>query len=361
VKQPRFTISGYYGFRNAGDEAVLAGLIQAFKAASPGAQPTLTALSIDPDDTRRRHGIASLHRYRAKELIAGIRDCDAFLSGGGSLLQDVTSAHGIYYYLGVVRIAQILGKRTMFAAQGIGPLLRPRTRSLVAGVANRLDAITVRDPESAELLREIGVRRPVQVTADPALLLPGETRAQAGEGPVTISLRSWVQSDQQLPAVLARACSSALPGASLGTLAMQPSQDEQVLEQFRREWHLISGQEATEFAGSGPEIERLPAIVQQIASSRLVIGMRLHALILAAGAGVPAVALAYDPKIQSFMRSTGQEDAVVDLDAGSDAVGAAIARVAGDLPGRTERLRQRIPVLREAAVRNAQVALDLLS
>jgi polysaccharide pyruvyl transferase CsaB len=361
VKQARFTISGYYGFRNAGDEAVLAGLIQAFRTASPGSQPALTALSIDPDDTRQRHGIESLHRYRVKDLIAGIRNCDAFLSGGGSLLQDVTSAHGIYYYLGVVRIAQILGKRTMFVAQGIGPLIRPRTRSLVAGVANKLDAITVRDPESADLLHEIGARARVQVTADPALLLPGGPRTRPGEGPAVISLRSWEHSAQQLPATLAKACSSSLSQVPLGTLAMQPSQDEQVLEQFRREWHLITGQEATEFAVSGPETQRLPAIVQQIASSRLVIGMRLHALILAAGAGVPAVALAYDPKIQSFMRSTGQEDAVVNLDAGSDAVGAAIACVTGDLPGRTERLRQRMPALREAAVRNAQVALDLLS
>ena len=361
MNQQRVTISGYYGFDNAGDEAVLAGIVRAFDQATRSQGPQITALSIAPDATRRSHGIAAAHRYKAGPLLSAIRRCDLFLSGGGSLLQDVTSAHGIFYYLGVARLAQILGKRTMFIAQGIGPLLRPRSQKLVAGVANRLNAITVRDPESADLLLSIGVQNRIQLTADPALLLAGGARSRPGSGPVTVSLRSWAEADQSLPATLARACSEVFSGVPMGTLAMQPAVDAACLEQFRREWHQSTGQQATEFAISAPATDRVPEIVQQLAASRLVVGMRLHALILAASAGIPSVALAYDPKILSFMRSTGQEDAVVDLRADAEALRAAIARVADDLPGRTDRLRQRLPALREAAMRNAEVALDLLS
>lgn len=356
----RIAISGYYGFGNAGDEAVLAGLVLAFQKAARGNPVSLTALSINPDDTRHRHGISARHRYRPAELISAIANCDLLMSGGGSLLQDVTSAHGIFYYLGVIRLAQIMGKKTMFAAQGIGPLIRPRSRNLVAGIANKLDAITVRDPESADLLLEIGVRQRVQIMADPAILLAEGARNRPGEGPVTVSLRTWDDTDQSLPPMLAAACRDALGATPIGTLAMQPAQDNSVLEQFRREWLQLTGQEATEFVNSGPDIERLPAVVRQLAASRLVVGMRLHALILAAGAGIPSVALAYDPKIESFMRFVGQEDAVADIRAGGDAVREIIARVADDLPGRADRLKQRLPALREAAVRNAQVALDLL-
>jgi len=361
MSQSRITISGYYGFDNAGDEAVLAGLVQAFGHAGRSNPPKLTALSIAPEATQRSHGIAAAHRYKIGPLLSAIKGCDLFLSGGGSLLQDVTSAHGIFYYCGVVRLAQILGKRTMFIAQGIGPLLRPRSQKLVAGVANRLHAITVRDPESADLLLGIGVQQRIQLTADPALILAMGARSRPGSGPVTVSLRTWADADQSLPATLAQACATAFSDVPMGTLAMQPALDSAPLEQFRREWHQSTGQQATEFAVSAPATDRVPEIVQHLAASRLVVGMRLHALILAASAGIPSVALAYDPKIQSFMRSTGQEDAVVDLRADAETLRATIAQVAADLPGRTDRLRQRLPALREAAMRNAEVALDLLS
>ena len=162
----RLLLSGYYGYGNAGDEAVLAGLIAGFRAAS--ADAVLSVLSGAPSETRAAHGIAAVDRYRPAALLPAIARCDLFLSGGGSLLQDVSSAHSIFYYLGVVKMAQMLGKKTMFAAQGIGPLTLPRSRKLVAAVAGKLDAITVRDPGSAALLREIGVSRPsIEVTADP--------------------------------------------------------------------------------------------------------------------------------------------------------------------------------------------------
>ncbi len=127
----RLTLSGYYGYGNAGDEAVLAGLVKGFRAARPAGELEIVALSGNPQETEQAHGIAAADRYKAGALLQAIARSDVFLSGGGSLLQDVTSAHGIFYYLGVVRLAQMLGKPTMFIAQGIGPLRLARSRRLV--------------------------------------------------------------------------------------------------------------------------------------------------------------------------------------------------------------------------------------
>jgi len=360
MRRNRVAVSGYYGYGNAGDEAVLSGLIRGIRAVGGQDAPEVVIFSGNPAASRRTHNTPAVHRYNPAALVNALYRSDLLLSGGGSLLQDVTSANGIFYYLGIIRLAQIVGRPTMFIAQGIGPLLRPRSRKLVAAVADSTNAITVRDPESADLLLEIGVRQRVQITADPALLLPDGSRTRPGEGgPVVVSLRAWPKFDATLPATIARACAP-LAGIPMGTVAMQHSQDDPILARFRDEMNRISGKDVSELAVSLPENDRLPEVVQQIATSRLVIGMRLHALILAAGAGVPSVALAYDPKILSFMRYTGQEDAVVDLRADGDTMAETIARVSADLPARAERLRQRIPVLREAALRNARVALDLL-
>jgi polysaccharide pyruvyl transferase WcaK-like protein len=46
----------------------------------------------------------------------------------------------------------------------------------------------------------------------------------------------------------------------------------------------------------------------RLAPLDLVIGMRLHALILAASCGVRAIAAAYDPKVTGFMAELGQAD-----------------------------------------------------
>ncbi|BDI28331.1 polysaccharide pyruvyl transferase CsaB [Capsulimonas corticalis] len=362
ARGPRVALSGYYGFANAGDEAVLAGLIQSLRAGG-GADLTIDALSIAPEETAATHSVTASHRYQVKALIESLRRADLLLSGGGSLLQDVTSAHGVFYYLGVVRLAQILGKKTMFIAQGIGPLIRPRTRRMVASVANRLDAVTVRDPESLALLREIGVSRPpMEVTADPALLLTSRAPSTGTrEGQIAVSLRPWAQSAESLPEMVAKASAIGAPNARAIAVAMQPQSDFAPMEQFARQWRQTSDQQTVSLPASADAPLPLPDLLSAIGSSQMVVGMRLHALILAAAAGVPSAALAYDPKVGAFMRSTGQEDAVLDVHAADQAaLDQTIARVWAERAERAGRLHEALPPLRASAMRNAEIALDLI-
>ena len=51
-------ISGYYGFGNAGDEAMLAAMIEALSDLDP--HLNIIVLSGNPEDTRRRHGVAAV-------------------------------------------------------------------------------------------------------------------------------------------------------------------------------------------------------------------------------------------------------------------------------------------------------------
>lgn len=363
----RLLLSGYYGYGNAGDEAVLAGLVTGFRAALPAKALELVALSGNPDETRTAQGIGAADRYRPAALLTQIARCDLFLSGGGSLLQDVTSAHSLFYYLGVVRLAQLLGKPTMFIAQGIGPLTRPRSRKLVAAVANKLSAVTVRDPESAALLRRIGVTRPpVEVTADPALLLsvsgfpsglssgvsPGGAAGSFG-----VALRPW-HGQETLGAEVAAACAAALGSAAAAVrlIPMQPQSDHAAAEQFAARWRL----RGTEI--SFPQTAGLGPLLSTVAGCDMMVGMRLHALILAAAAGVPSVALAYDPKVTAFMQASAQGDAVYDLNAPDmDRLTALLARVWAGRRERSLALQAALPGLQARASRNIEAALELLA
>ncbi len=349
----RLLLSGYYGYGNAGDEAVLAGLAQGFREIAPAGELYVAALSGNPSETRRMHGIEAADRYRPAALLRATARCDTFLSGGGSLLQDVTSAHGIFYYLAVVRLAQALGKKTMFIAQGIGPLTRPRSRRLVAAVANKLNFITVRDPDSAQLLRNIGVSRPpLEVTADPALLLsPGAVPKAGGFG---VALRPW-QGQESLGAEAAAACFRSLAGQTPRLLAMQPESDGAAAAQFAAEWGRRGGPPAERLEPGG-----LEPLLRSIAGCDMMVGMRLHALILAAAAGVPSAALSYDPKVTAFMTASGQGDAVYDLSAPkAEVLAEMVGRVWAERGARAEALAAALPGLRAQARRSCEAAAGL--
>ena len=97
----RVVISGYYGFANAGDEAMLAAIVGSLKDIIPDV--SITVITGNCRMTRENHNVQAVHRLNFFAIAAAIRRCDILISGGGSLLQDVTSARSLYYYLWIMK------------------------------------------------------------------------------------------------------------------------------------------------------------------------------------------------------------------------------------------------------------------
>ncbi len=149
----KIVISGYYGFDNIGDEAVLYTIISTLKSEIPDV--SITVLSNNPEKTAELYEVKSINRWDIKSIARVIKNSDMLISGGGSLLQDITSSKTIPYYLAIVKIAQLYRKKVVFYSQGIGPVDKKLGRSLIKRVANKVDAIFVRDIASKDLLQEI--------------------------------------------------------------------------------------------------------------------------------------------------------------------------------------------------------------
>jgi polysaccharide pyruvyl transferase CsaB len=286
----KFLINGYFGFGNAGDEAVLAAMLDHLGAASPGA--TFCATSGDPQNTKATFGCDAVGRQAPRELVAALNASDVFLSGGGSLVQDVTSVRNVVYYTSLIRLARLSRKPVMIYAQGVGPLHQSISRKLARAAFNAATLLTVRDPESAELLRKIGVTQPVEITADPVWGL--EAR-----GPIVktkrwmVALRSWPHTDEGAISRVVKAIRAAAApvGAQLSFLPMQPGRDHEILQ------GLTEPDEILETRGKHPG-----EVLALAASCELMLAMRLHALIFAASQGVPVVAFDYDPKVASLAK-----------------------------------------------------------
>lgn len=299
-------ISGYYGYNNLGDEAVLGGLLAGLRAELPEVEPVV--LSADPPFTTRLHGVTAIPRMNLGVIRRHLHTAKLFLSGGGSLLQDVTSLQSSFYYLGLLWLAQREGVPTMLVAQGIGPLRRKIVRHCVSKVLNNTRAITVRDDASAELLASLGVTiPPIEVTADPSFLLEPEIPVELeswwnahipSNRPVLgVALRQW---DLRTAAERYHAISDALAalaeetGAFLLFLPMQADQDTEL---------------AMQMAGWTPAESRvltLPltprGMLGLVGRCDAIVAMRLHTLIFAVQRGTPAYGLSYDPKVLDFCR-----------------------------------------------------------
>lgn len=354
----RVLFSGYYGLGNAGDEAVLTASVGMFRERRP--ELGLAALSADPPGTRALAGIDAAPRMKPGAVLDQLRRCALFLSGGGSLLQDRTSLKSLLYYLLLLDLARRAGARTMVFAQGIGPLVRPAARRLTARVLSRVDGITVRDPDSATLLREIGVKertgREIEVTADPVFALaPRATpRVEAlSKGPpaLAVSLRPWA-GEEAIQDALAAALEPLAEEAPLQAWALYPGDDS---EPARRLAARLPGTTVVDDALAPAEWMALAG------RARLVIGMRLHALIFAAARAVPVLGISYDPKVDALLARLGTVPVARTGEAADSTVLRAAVRAALEAaPARREEREALAASLRADAYRNVERALQLL-
>ncbi|MFB5674740.1 polysaccharide pyruvyl transferase CsaB [Paenibacillus terreus] len=314
---PKIVISGYYGFRNSGDEAVLKSILTALEEAGKQAGVTVQpiVLSSDPAWTEKMYGVRAVHRMSLKEVRAAIRESSGLISGGGSLLQDATSPKTIPYYLAILKLAQWAGKPTFVYAQGIGPVQRKWFYPLIKSVFNRCKYISVRDEQSADLLAAMGVQRSsVNVVPDPVMGLPLPANADSGANgwsptgmPVIgISVRYWDKERRELKAIAdgLRKLSAKRP-VHLRFLPFHLPDD---IEASR----YVLGQLGDVAAnGSSISVEEEITDPQQmlleVSRCDLIIGMRLHSLIYAASREVPLLGISYDPKINHFLSRIGSE------------------------------------------------------
>ncbi|MDI3327871.1 MAG: polysaccharide pyruvyl transferase CsaB [Alicyclobacillaceae bacterium] len=302
-------IAGYYGFNNAGDDAVLYGIITSLRRFDPTVQ--CRVLSNQPRHTRALFHIPAYDRWNPWIIFRQIKQADMLVMGGGGLLQDVTSPRSILYYLGVVQIAKWLKKPVVFYAQGFGPVQRPLSKWLIRRILNDIDLITVRDHGSREDFVRTGVTRPpVLVTADPAMAIdPSEVDGEAGRAVLArhrvrssrvavVSVREWPASKVPYKKVFARCLRRLVDrGWHIVFVPMQHPKD------------VAPSKEIAEQLGEHATVIDAPLtffdIMNIIKASQMVVGMRLHSLILAALLSVPAVAFSYDQKIERFARRVG--------------------------------------------------------
>lgn len=300
-------ICGAYGMGNSGDEAILDAIVAEMRAIDP--LMPLTVMTRDPAGASARLGLTAVHTFNFPRFLAVMRRRALYINGGGSLIQDVTSRRSLWYYLFTLRAAKRLGCKVMMYGCGIGPVKRPggveRTRRVLNSC---VDAITLREPDSIEELARFGVTKPeIILASDPALTLPSAPAEEvdaaleaAGAAPkgkyICFALRLWPGFGEKA-GVFAAAARHAHEAYGLTPVFLPIN-------------HLDDGQAAAlvaEKLGDTPHV-LLPGpmssalVIGLMSRMQVVVSMRLHGLIFAAGQGVPLIGVSYDPKVTAFLR-----------------------------------------------------------
>lgn len=285
----KYVVSGYIGFDNFGDEAIAQILTNRLK--DLGAEK-ITLISSNPEKTSKLYGVNSVGMFK---FLKPIFESDILISGGGSLLQDLTSLKSLVYYLGIISTALILRKKVFIFAQGFTPFRTQIGKILTKQVLKHCHKITVRDTKSQDLLKEIGINS--ELVADPVFgIKTCKTNTHEGLG---IQLRKFPKISKDFMNNLADEISKNFPNQKVKLISLQDSLDFRILETFS---HILDSK------GIQSEILKGLSVtdaIEEISNLEYLISMRFHSCLVGAKAGVKVLGINYDIKVQNLAKTIG--------------------------------------------------------
>ncbi len=317
-------LSGYYGFGNMGDDSLLLSITKGLRELNPDVR--ITAFTKNPKEMTRKYGVRCINRFNIFAILGEMRHAKLLISGGGSLLQNNTSAKSLEYYCFIINLAKKIGLPVMVYANGIGPLYGDYSHKKVCRVLNKVDSISLREPSSFDLINEIGVTTDggrVTVSADPAFMLSSADNARKQYLMDKFGMKS--KNEKHYFAVSLRSVSGLRSAANLGEdkfisemaaafseiykkygvcpvfVPVQASHDIEICKTVCKKTAKMCG--CDEILVENLTASELTAILSDM---DFAIGMRLHMLIYATVAGIPAIGISYDPKVDAFLSYSGQ-------------------------------------------------------
>ena len=287
----RAVLCGYYGMGNGGDEALLATLLQQLpKSVTP------VVLSGNPQETALRYGVEAVPRKSLSAVWSTLRRSQAFVWGGGSLMQDATSAINPLYYGGLMKLAQWMGVRTIAWGQGIGPLKRRSSQWITRWALRSCDAVSVRDGASAQLLTDWGIN--CQLAPDPVWALksshlPGFADLHAPRIAVVLRGHAQLTPDRLTNLTKAIVDFQTATQTCVVLLPFQPLKDGAIATHIAQ--HLSGPHEIIQVDNPA----QLKGIFRGI---EMAIAMRFHGVVMAVAEGCRCFAISYDPKVTQIMQ-----------------------------------------------------------
>jgi len=357
-------LSGYYGYANSGDDAILETIIGALRKEKDDL--SMLVLSKRPAEATRDYGVFSINRLNFFNIYRYMKKTRLLIYGGGSLIQDITSTRSLIYYTFLIHMAKFLGMRIMVYGNGIGPITKEHNVSRAKRALDVCDYISLRDPISLEDIKALGVTNPnVVVSVDPVFSFEVGEDVQLEEILATesingakkyfaVSLRPWQYNEPNFVDKVAEAINYSYEKHRVIPLFV-PMQKidfaiiQETVKKLNCEYVILS---------KIYDVRPLMAIISKV---EFAMAMRLHTLIYAVSVGLPVIGLVYDPKVSSFIEYMNEKTHVDTSNLDLEALKGMVDAIMENPEATKEKIRQECVRLKALTGNDAKEAIRLLS
>ena len=284
----KVAVSGYYGFNNFGDEAILSVIVNKLKFLNAD----VTVFSSNPKFTKKNYGVKSVKSFDFIKVIFTLITTDVLVSGGGSLLQDVTSSKSLLYYCFIIFCALVFRKKVIIFAQGIGPVNSKFNQLIVKKLLKRCVYVSVRDENSLNLLKKWNVN--AELVCDPIYSV---SVPKAGESNIVgVQLRDYKTLSYNLLTKLAEQIVIEFSDRKIEIFSFQNRIDLDLCKKFEGILKTLNPDIETEVVPAKP----LRETIERLSNLEYLIAMRFHAILVGLMAGVKTCAINYDIKVEKI-------------------------------------------------------------
>lgn len=303
----KIVIAGNYGAKNIGDEMILEGILLSFKNIAP--QAKFTVLSANPEETSQKCGIESAFKFPAgirsilkyifsykNETKKAVKGCDYFVLGGGGLFSNLTLK--AYFIWGIQGLMACYYKKPLIMyGQSVGPVKGKIQKYIVTKLFKKAVFITLRDKESREELKSLGIKSKINVIPDMAFKLETPKKEQDIKKKMVIALRASTNFDPDLKQKIIEFLNWAVnkQDYELEFANFQLPEDAQLNEEISAN---INNQKKIK---TMPTPKNAQELLNHFAEADFVLGMRLHSIISSIKAERPFIAINYAPKVENFL------------------------------------------------------------
>ncbi|MBR3281123.1 MAG: polysaccharide pyruvyl transferase CsaB [Clostridia bacterium] len=357
-------ISGYYGFNNTGDEA----MIETMSSLLAKRDCSLTVLSSNPDRTKELYNVRAYNRFKLSEVIKAIKKADIIVSGGGTLFQDITSKKSIWYYLGIIKLAQLFHKKVVVAFQGMGPIDTKYYRRMTRKTLNKKSVrfIGLRDEQAIEYAKEIGIKEDKLFFSSDMIFMmkpPADERIdkiikdnilnlQEGQKLIGFSVREWKDKDRTDSLAKAADLIVERYNARIVFFPFHKPKDAEISKIIM---HKMKHEDKTVLMPN----RYLPSeVLGAMGKMDVNIGVRLHSLIFSSISNVPTIGISYDPKVDGFLDMINSNAVCTYEDIDSKKIADEVGRL---LQNKECNYEEKIKEFREAGEKTLEKIIEELS
>jgi len=293
-----------YGCGNIGDEAIVHAIVQNLTARNEINRQQIKVLTAKPEQLKQRLRV-NTGSSRFFLCIKEFASAEVIICGGATVLSDYTNRFFIKSL-----IAIILGKKLIYFGIGANEIAQGHlTRFLIRTGMRYARLVTVRDEQTKEQLRALGIRKRIIVMGDPAhsirdaeprkidkfldrhgiekqkkymvIGLSGEPdfKGRIPVGEIGKAIKTISERHDLVPLYLA--------------MNFKPDQDTPLLRQVRKKSNTFGLLVSEDIE---PEV-----IFSLLEYAKLIISTRLHLVILGTTKAVPAIGIARGNKMNNML------------------------------------------------------------